>query len=316
MNLRSLDLNLLVVLDALLAEQHVTRAGKRLGLSQPAASNALERLRRVFNDPLLERVPQGLRPTPRAEALRQPLGELLAGVSALVESADADLGQLRQTVRLSVVDYGIALFLAPLLRSLAQRAPGIDLVILPWSGADDAHAALEAGGLELAISVLAPASLRFRPMLRESYVVAMRAEHPAQPLTRQRWLAYPHVVVSGRGSSTGALDVVLAEHGERRRVGVVVPSFLAIPSLLLESDLLALVPETLCRLAPGLHTLPPPMPVPGFDVAVVWHPRRDSDRAVSFVRDEIVRLARVVAASSEVHPTASRAARARRAKRR
>jgi DNA-binding transcriptional LysR family regulator len=255
---------LLVVLDALLDEQHVTRAGQRLGLSQPATSNALERLRRLFDDPLLERVSRGLRPTPRAQALRAPLAELLVGVSSLVSSGSADLRTLKQTLRLSVVDYGVASFIPPLLASLAEQAPGIDLVCVPWSGAEEAHAALDAGALDLAISMPSPSSLRFRTIFRESYLVAMREKHPARKLTLARWLEYPHVVVSGRGSATGALDAVLAERGQRRRVGVVVPSFLAIPHLLSQSDLLALVPETLCHMSSGLAYAAPPLPVPGF----------------------------------------------------
>jgi DNA-binding transcriptional LysR family regulator len=291
-NLRSLDLNLLVVLDALLAEQHVTRAGKRLGLSQPATSNALERLRRVFDDPLLERVPGGLAPTPRAQALREPLSALLAGVSTLVAPDAVALEQLEQTVRLSIVDYGVPLLIAPLLRVLAERAPGIDLVCLPWSGADEAHEALAAGALDLAISVAAPATLRSRPLLREEYVVAMRRRHPAAKLTLASWLAYPHVVVSGRGSASGPLDAVLSERGRSRRVAAVVPSYLAVPSLLASSDLLALVPETLAvRASEPLTWCRPPLPVPGFDVELVWHPRRDRDRALGFVRETLVVIA-------------------------
>ncbi|MET0413026.1 MAG: LysR family transcriptional regulator [Polyangiaceae bacterium] len=295
MNLRSLDLNLLVVLDALLAEQHVTRAGKRLGLSQPATSNALERLRRVFEDPLLERVPGGLAPTPRAQALREPLTALLAGVTSLVAGGPIPLEQLEQTVRLSIVDYGVPLLIAPLLGALAQRAPGVDLVCLPWSGADEAHRALEDGSLDLAISVAAPATLRSRPVLREEYVVAMRRRHPASKLTLASWLAYPHVVVSGRGSPSGPLDAVLTERGRRRRVGVVVPSFLAVPSLLASSDLLALVPETLARRSrEPIAWTRPPLPVPGFDVELVWHPRRDRDLALAFVRETLAAIAGAV----------------------
>jgi DNA-binding transcriptional LysR family regulator len=289
-NLRSLDLNLLVVLDALLSEQHVTRAGKRIGLSQPATSNALTRLRRMFGDPLLERVPTGLALTPRARALREPLAELLRGFSTLVASGSVDLASIEQSVRLSVVDYGVSLFVAPLLASIARHAPRIDLVCLPWSGAEAAHAALTAGDLDLAISVPAPASLRFRPILHEDYVVAMRERHPAAKLSLERWLAYPHVVVSGRGSASGPLDSVLAERGQRRRVGVVVSSFLAVPSLLVQSDLIALIPRTLARLARGIVWTAPPLPVPGFDVALAWHTRRDTDPAVAFIRDEIARI--------------------------
>jgi DNA-binding transcriptional LysR family regulator len=289
-NLRSLDLNLLVVLDALLSEQHVTRAGKRIGLSQPATSNALTRLRRMFGDPLLERIPTGLALTPRARALREPLTELLRGLSTLVASGDVDLSSIEQSVRLSVVDYGVSVFVAPLLASIARRAPRLELMCLPWSGAETAHAALTAGDLDLAISVAAPANLRFRPIFHEDYVVAMRQGHPAAKLNLERWLAYPHVLVSGRGSPSGPLDGVLAERGQRRRIGVVVPSFLAVPSLLVQSDLIALIPQTLARLARGIIWMPPPLPVPGFDVAVAWHTRRDTDPAVAFVREEIARI--------------------------
>jgi DNA-binding transcriptional LysR family regulator len=307
-NLRALDLNLLVVLDALLSERHVTRAGQRLGLSQPAASNALERLRRMFADPLLERTPRGLELTARARALREPLAEVLSGVATLVGApSPVALERVQQTLRLSVADYGVAAFVGPLLASLARRAPGIELVCLPWSGADDAHAALEAGSMDLAISVLGPSNLRFRTILQERYVVALREGHPALPLTLARWLAHPHVVVSGRGSAVGPLDTVLAERGLRRRVGVVVPSFLAVPSLLLQSDHIALIPERLARLSSGITWSKPPLPVPGFDVALVWHPRRDGDAALAFVRDELARLA-----SNEAGAGAPRARRPRR----
>src|SRR5262245_8099059 len=134
MNLRAIDLNLLVVLDVLLAERHVTRAGQRLALSQPATSNALERLRQLFSDPLLERTPGGMRLTPRAEALRAPLREALAAAERVVGSA-ADLETLEQTVKLSIVDYGVDLLVAPLYAALAKSAPRITLAILPWIGA-------------------------------------------------------------------------------------------------------------------------------------------------------------------------------------
>lgn len=303
MNLRALDLNLLVVLDTLLAERHVTRAGKRLGLSQPATSNALERLRRMFDDPLLERGASGLELTPRARALCEPLAALLHEVAQLVGSSEPDLARVQRSIRLSVADYGLSAFIAPLLSRITERAPGIDLVCLPWSGADEAHAAIDAGHLDLALSVLAPANLRFRPILHETYVVAMRDGHPASRLTLSRWLAHPHIVVSGRGSASGPLDTVLAARGEQRRVAVVVPSFLAVPPLLAASDLLALIPERLARLSTGLTWTPPPLPVPGFDVALVWHPRTDADPAVAFVREEITALARAAAAA----PLAGRA---------
>jgi DNA-binding transcriptional LysR family regulator len=292
MNLRAVDLNLLVVLDALLAERHVTRAGRRLGLSQPATSNALDRLRRLFDDPLLERIPGGLKLTPRAEALREPLGEVLRGASALVASEGIALRDVQRSIRLSVVDYWIPVVMGQVLRSIAERAPGIDVVCMPWSGAADTHAGLEAGALDLAMSLVAPSALRFRPVRHESYVLAMRDAHPARKRLAESWLDYPHVVVSGEGMASGAPDMALAERGKKRTVAVVVPSFLAVPGLLMQTDLLALIPETVARLSRGIAFTKPPIEVAGFDVALAWHARRDADAAVAFLRDEIARIAR------------------------
>ena len=301
MNLRTVDLNLLVVLDALLAEQHVTRAGRRLGLSQPATSNALERLRRLFGDPLLERVPGGLKLTPRAEALREPLAGVLRGATALVGSEAVALRDLQQSIRLSVVDYWIPVVMGKVLRSIAENAPGLDVVCMPWSGASDTHAGLEAGTLDLAMSLVAPSALRFRPVRHERYVLAMRNGHPARKRLSETWLEHPHVVVSGEGMTSGAPDLALAERGKKRKVAVVVPSFLAVPGLLIETDLLALIPETVARLhlhrhsaaaARGIVFTRPPIDVPGFDVALAWHSRRDADPATAFLRDEIARAAR------------------------
>ncbi|AKF04231.1 LysR family transcriptional regulator [Sandaracinus amylolyticus] len=297
MNLRSVDLNLLVVLDALLEERHVTRAGKRLGLSQPAASNALERLRAMFGDPLLERTRDGLRPTPRAESLRPALRDALESTARLVARARPDLSTIVQTVRWSVVDYGLPLFVPPLLASLAEHAPGIDLVVSPWSGAEDALAAVSDGALDLAVSVHAPGAseLRWQRLFEERYVVAMRADHPARRrFTLERWLALPHVVVSGRGQASGALDAALAARGLSRRVGLVVPSFLAVPAIVAGSDLVALVPERVLRavVCPGIVAREPPLAVSGFEVGLGWHPRRDGDLATMRVAQEIVRIAR------------------------
>lgn len=295
-HLRAIDLNLLVVLDVLLDERHVTRAAARLGLSQSATSNALERLRALLGDPLLERAAKGMRATPRAEALRAPLREALGEISRIVVSAGADLTTIRQTVRLSVVDYGIALLVPALCKALAESAPGLDLVVLPWTGADQATRDLASGALDLAITVVAPGAgaLRFRHLFHERYLVTMRREHPsAGRFDLEAWLGHPHVVVSGRGETAGALDATLAERGLHRRVSVVVPSFLAVPQLLATSDLFALLPEQLLTTLPegsGLITRPPPVAVPGFEVGIAWHPRRDGDVAVGHVREQIARI--------------------------
>lgn len=301
MNLREIDLNLLVVLEVLLSERHVTRAGQRLGLSQPATSNALERLRDLFGDPLLERTRDGLRPTPRAEAIEGELREVLRHAARLIERSrpgahGIDLASLEQTVRFSVVDYGLPLFLPRVLRALRESAPGIDLAIAPWAGADDALAGLRDGTLDLALSVHTPSvtDLRWQVLFEERYVVAMRRDHPARRrFDLERWLAHPHVVVSGRGQSGSPLDGELARRGLSRRVGLVVPSFLAVPPILAGSDLLALVPAHLIDAAgrQDVVTRPPPLAVPGFEVSLAWHRRRDGDAATRHVRQLLSEVA-------------------------
>ncbi|MDO9707526.1 LysR family transcriptional regulator [Paracraurococcus lichenis] len=287
-NLRRLDLNLLVALDALLAEAHVSRAARRLGLSQPATSAALERLRHLFRDPLLERTRGGMRPTPRAEALRAPLRAALDAVAGVLGAAEPDLAGMRRPVRLLLADAPALEAATLLVARLAATAPGVTPVLLPWRGAPDALARLAAGEADLVASVLPPLGPEFRsrPLFEESYCIAMRLHHPAVAgFDLDRWLAHPHVVVSGRGEAATPLDAQLAALGRSRRVGAVVPSFLMVPPLLLRSDLIALLPGRCIPpdLAGELATFAPPVPVDGFRLGLAWHVRRESDALVRHV---------------------------------
>lgn len=287
MNLRSLDLNLLVILDALLDEAHVTRAASRLALSQPATSSALERCRHLFGDRLLERGAGGrMRLTPKAQALREPLRRALAAVTDVVGPAQADLATLRQTVRIVMADLPAALVAAPLYARLQATAPGIRPVLLPWRSEADALRMLENDTADIAVSVAGEpvAGVHGMLLLDETYVVAMRAGHPAAAdFDLERWLVYPHVVVSSRGQSEGALDRALAAQGRQRTVGIVVPAFALVAPLLHESDLIAMVPSRALHGTAGLAVFAPPLPVPGFSLAMSWHARRDRDPGVRHV---------------------------------
>lgn len=296
-DLRSVDLNLLVVLDALLDEAHVTRAAARLGLSQPAASNALDRLRHLFGDALLERGRGGMRLTPAAEALRGPLKAALASVEAVLRPSAEDPATVRRTVRLVVAD-ALAGAVAGLHARLCATAPGVALAVLPWRGAAEAVGQLARGEAELVASVLPPldpALFRRTTLLQERYLVAMRRDHPAAArFDLDSWLAHPHLVVSGRGEAATPLDAELAARGLSRRVGVVVPSFLMVPPLLLGSDLIAMVPRACVprgETAP-LAAFPPPIPVDGFCLHLAWHSRREGDVAVRHVAGELAAVLR------------------------
>jgi DNA-binding transcriptional LysR family regulator len=294
-DLRGMDLNLLVVLDALLDEAHVTRAAERVHLSQPATSAALERCRHLFGDPLLERGGQaglrGMRLSAKAEALRGPLKAALASVQALMSPAAPDLLKLRASVRLMMSDYPAVQVALQLLPALHERAPGIGLVFMPWRGGADAVEALRRGTADLAVSVL-PAQdvdLAGTRLSFETYAVAMRRGHPAaQGFGLDAWLAQPHRLVSGRGESRSPLDETLAQIGRQRRVGLVVPSFSMVAPLLQATDLIAMLPRR-CIAADdeALAVFEPPVAVDGFSLHMAWHRRSAADPAVQHVAQRV-----------------------------
>jgi len=288
MNLRAVDLNLLVVLDALLDEAHVSRAAERVGLSQPAASSALERCRHLFGDPLLLRGRGRMRLTTKAQALQQPLRDILAQLAALLDAPEPDLASLKQTVRVMTAELPPELVTGRVYERLMQTAPGLTLAILPWQGAQATLDALAQGRADLAISVfpMIDADFTRRELLRERYVVAMRRDHPAAAgFDLDRWLTFPHVLVSGRGETHGPLDEALARLSRKRHIGLVVPSFLSVPPLLVTSDLIALLPSRTLPLeeADRFATFEPPVAVEGFPLHLAWHRRSEADAAVQHV---------------------------------
>ncbi|MFV8820021.1 LysR family transcriptional regulator [Haliea sp. E17] len=288
MNIREVDLNLLVILDALLQEAHVSRAARRVGLSQPAASSALDRCRRLFDDPLLLRSGGGMELTPRALHLREELKPLLAGIRAVLEVDSHPLSELRQTLRISMSDSLLPLVASPLIRHLAEIAPAVNLVFTTWFGPGRALDSLAGGEVDLAISQFpgAGASIHTQVISHEDYAVVMRRDHPAaNGFDLDKWLQWPHVLVSGRGENFSAIDQVLAAVGRTRRVSVVVPNFVVVPSLLLDSDLLATLPSNSIaeHYRSRLLEFRPPVDLSRYALHLAWHTRSQSDPLVQHV---------------------------------
>ncbi|MUF06824.1 LysR family transcriptional regulator [Pseudomonas sp. CCM 7893] len=291
-DLRRIDLNLLVVLDALLSEQHVTRAAERLHLSQPAVSHALARLRDLLGDPLLVRQGGTLAPTPRALELAAPLADALAQVQALLAPNRFDPASAKRTFRLAMSDYGAALLLPGLVRTLRREAPGIDLLIIPASREGMVEGVLN-GDIDLAAGVFPdlPAELRSTPLFEEHYACLVdRDSLPADGiLDLPTYLVRPHVLLEMRGSGTPEIERALTAIRERRHVAISLPHWGVAPQLIQGTDLILTVSSrSLLDIdQTRLLAVPPPFPIPPFAFVLAWHSRRGGDPALQWLIEQV-----------------------------
>ena len=301
-HLAGIDLNLLVALDALLTEAHVTRAARRVSLTQSAMSRALSRLRVLLDDPLLVRTSQGMRPTPRALALAAPLRRTLEEVEALVYDRPAFVpARARRTFTVAAPDYAKAVLLPPVLAQLAREAPGVDLVLVPPPA--DLDAALTSGEVELVLGLkqASSAGLVWTPLLADGFACLLRKGHPAlgRPLTVERFAALAHLQVAPGGRPGGALDDALAARGLTRRVALRVPGFLGAAPLVAQSDLVCTLPARLAALGVASHPLVvvrPPLPLSGFRFSQAWHERLRHDPGHAWLRGVFASVAKALPA--------------------
>lgn len=300
MNLRTLDLNLLRVLDALVRERHVTRAAERLHLSQPAMSNALNRLRAALGDPVLVRGKGGMAPTPRALALAEPVRQALASLEqALLAGQEVVPAELQLTLTVAMADYYGLILLPPLLNRLRQEAPGVKLSVLPLNPATVSRD-LGEGRIDLALGILrhlVPDDLHSTFVFADDFVCIARRHHPVIKgrLSLKQFTALPHALISPRGGSFfGVVDEELARQGLRREVVLSVPQFMLLPQVIAATDLIATMPRRLARHAVSgadLQLLKPPLPLAGYEVHQVWHPRTEADPVQRWLRGVVTDIA-------------------------
>ncbi|SIT47256.1 putative transcription regulator protein [Paraburkholderia ribeironis] len=289
-DIRTLDLNLLKTLDALLDERNVTRTAERLSLTQPAVSGMLTRLRENFDDPLFVRTQRGIVPTLRALELAAPVKRVLAEIGALLQPQEFEPASADFTLSIAGTDYALRSIIVPFLTALRQRAPGIRLAVRPIEGTQ-VQTQLERGELDLALMTpeSTPQQLHTQRLFDEHYICALRDDHPDAArgrMTLERFCSLDHALVSWSGDLfTGVTDAALARLGRQRRVALSVASFLVLPEILRTSDLLAVVPRRLIRESEGLALLAPPLEIPGFTKMAVWHERTDRDPAHRWVRE-------------------------------
>jgi DNA-binding transcriptional LysR family regulator len=302
MERKTLDLNLLVALEALLRERSVTKAARSVGLSQPAMSRALERLREVLGDPLLVRVGHRMVLTERAGLLVERSERLAREVEELFSAPAAfDPGTSTRTFRLVASDYVQLQVLEAVQGLLAREAPRVALLVLPVSERPSVEL-LRSGEADLLLGPVPPevpgTELHQVEIFADSFVGLARKGHPALRggrLTLEAYASLSHVLVSPRGKGKGFMDMELEKHGLSRHVALTVPSFLLVPHVVAASDhvsvLTASVVATFCRLLP-LRTFELPVPAPPSRVFLLWHERTHREPAHRWLRELLTRACR------------------------
>jgi DNA-binding transcriptional LysR family regulator len=288
MNLAALDLNLLVALEALVEEASVTRAARRVSLSQPAMSHALKRLRALLHDPLLVRGAGRMQLTRRAEALREPLRDALTRVRDLLAAERFDPATSERTFRLRVADNACDLLLPPLLARLAQAGPGIRIELRPLLAGDDAFATAQEVDVAVACVPAAFPGFYRQRLFRDRDVCALRRGHPLARRLRARepFLAARHVAVAPLGRED-PVDVWLREAGLRRAVVLTVPHYVQALHVAAQSDLVAVIPERLVRAYAAtlkLRALPLPLDAGTFDEYLLHPARTHADPGGAWLR--------------------------------
>lgn len=299
-----IDLNLLVYFEALYMEGGVSRAAERVGLSQPAMSLALKRLREIFDDPLLVRTPRGMAPTQRA-------GDLIEPVRAVLSQSRDLLGARRHfdpaiatgPFVLVATDYVSSILLPKLIQRLRREAPLASIVSRPASPYflkswfEEGRVAIGVG-----FSETPPPELRSRSLFEETLVCIVRRDHPSiqGDISLDQFCEFPHVAVRPMGTPRYALSLerALAANDREIKIGLLVSDFLIAPEVVATTDMIALAPLTLARRAAaalGLRILPPPVALPRLQFSMIWHERTHRDPVYSWLRDVVAETAREIA---------------------
>jgi DNA-binding transcriptional LysR family regulator len=304
------DLNLLAVFDALMQERSVTRAAGRVGLSQPAMSHALNRLRHMLEDELFIRTPDGMMPTPRAEQLALPLRKALNEMQLALEPEIFIPAAADRAFALAINNYAAVVLAPPLAAAVAKAAPGVRLDLRPSGTLDIVtaldRAALDRDALDLALGHFESAGDRFesKVILEDSFVFVMRRGHPAgrRPLSPATLAALAHIDISSAPDFSGSVDRWLADNGVSRRVTLRAP-YLSAGKLLAQSDRVAALSRRVALSLVESHPLQmrePPFASPVIRTTMLWHRRLDSHPAHRWLRDMVSSAAKSLCAVSDM----------------
>ncbi|GGW93959.1 LysR family transcriptional regulator [Alteromonas halophila] len=291
--MRSHDLNLLMIFDAIMTEGAITRAADRLAMTQPAVSNALSRMRTAWKDELFVKDGRGIQPTSYAKNLWSQIQSPLSQLENAVSPTEFDPSTAKRTFRVSATDSIISMAWGPLRQVIEKQAPGINVYAIPNLNMDSDQILKDAEA-ELAFSKhLKPDPvIRSEHVLDPRYVVLMRPEHPLakEELTLEDFVNAEHLLVSISGDVTGPTDQVLTNMGLSRRVAMSVNSFSNVPELLKESNLICVAPSVVLEkeiFSGELAVFETPIDIVSTPLSLIWHKRQDHDPGLTWLRQLI-----------------------------
>lgn len=303
MNLNKVDLNLFIVFDAIYTEANLTRAGQIVGITQPAVSNALSRLRETFNDPLFVRTAQGMVPTPMAQNIIGPVRNALQLLRVSVqESRIFNPLQANKTFRISMTDLIEAVILPPLFQRLRRQAPAVQIESF-LAKRRETTKELAAGRIDFAVD--APLNtdpqVRHVKLLEDRYVCAMRKGHPLakDKLSLDDYLSLTHIHISSRRSGLGLVDLALGKMGIQRKIALRSQHYLMASQVMQQTDMAMTVPESFAH-RHGLHAVDLPVnDVPAQETHLYWHESTDQDPANRWMREQLIELCQQVRAQEK-----------------
>lgn len=296
MKLTTFDLNLLVVFEAILRERSVTKAGDRLGLSQPAMSHALNRLRWQLKDQLFIRTPEGMAPTPRAEQLAHPIRRALSELQSALDPEEFVPAQAERSFTLAVNNYAAVVLAGPISAECAALAPKVHVSLRP-SGTLNLPELLDRGELDIAIAALDAPADRFAShvLVEDSYVAVMRRGHPVaqKKLGLKAFAELPHLVISSSGEDLGFVDAALAAAGCARSIRLEAP-YLSAGTILVQSDMVAVLGGKIAqefRRAYAIELRDLPFKSPPLRSVMLWHKRFNDQAAHRWLRELMISVA-------------------------
>ncbi|UUY07377.1 LysR family transcriptional regulator [Pseudomonas sp. J452] len=303
MNLSKVDLNLFIVFDAIYTEANLTRAGQIVGITQPAVSNALSRLRETFNDPLFVRTAQGMVPTPMAQNIIGPVRNALQLLRVSVqESRTFTPQQANKTYRISMTDLTEAVILPPLFQRLRRLAPTVQIESF-LSKRRETTKELAAGRLDFAVDapLNTDTQVRHVKLMEDRYVCALRQGHPLakEKISLDEYLSLTHIQISSRRSGLGYVDLSLGKMGLQRKVALRSQHYMMASTVLQNTDMAMTVPERFAR-RHGLHYVQLPVnDVPSLETHLYWHESTDQDPANRWMREQIIEIAQQISAQEK-----------------